>query len=108
MFTIDVRTVLFYSALIDAISLIVAWTLWRQNRKYYLGLSLWFVSYIMIFISAVLTTLRGYIPDLTSIAIANDLLIGGFVVLFIGLQRFIDKKVPNIFNYVLLLWSLNI
>ena len=102
MFNIDVRTVLFYSALINAISLIIVWTIWRQNRKHYEGLSLWFVTYIMLFISAVLTTLRGYIPDLVSIAIANDLLIGGFIVLYIGLQRFVDKKMPNAFNYVLL------
>jgi diguanylate cyclase (GGDEF)-like protein len=102
MFSIDIRTVIFFMVLIDAISLIIMIVLWVQNRNHFTGLSLWVVDYVFQMLAAALILSRGLIPDFMSMVLSNAMVVGGTLILYIGLQRFIGKKSSQIHNYFLL------
>lgn len=63
---------------------------------------LWLVNYVLLFIALLLITLRGLIPDLFSIVLANFFIIGGAVILYIGLGRYVRKEIKPLHNVVML------
>jgi len=76
-------------------------SLWRQNRKRSPEISLWLVDYILQFVAPLLISLRNIIPDLFSIVLANAFIIGGTVVLYVGLERYVGEKTRQLHNYVM-------
>ena len=102
MNTIDIRSLMFGYTISNAICLLVIWFLWRQNRNRSYGLGLWLFEFAFQFTAIVLVALRGLIPDLLSIVIANSLVIAGTIFLYIGLQRYTGIKRVNFPNWILL------
>jgi PAS domain S-box-containing protein len=102
MVALDMKTIIYFMILIDAISLIIMLLLWYQNRKTYPGLSLWIVDYFLQMIALSLIFVRGNIPDFASIVVSNTMIVGGTIFLLIGLQLFLNKKGTQIHNYVLM------
>ena len=58
------------------------------------GISEWGLGNIFFFTAALLTGLRGILPDLLSVVIGNSVLLGGVLLVHVGLLRFLDRAVP--------------
>jgi len=98
----DVKTVLFSYAVSNAISATVIFMLWRQNRNRFNGLGFWLADFVMQFIALSLVILRGVVPDLISMTVSNSLIIGGTILLYMGLERFVGKRSAPTYNIFLL------
>lgn len=99
---LDVRTLFFAHVLTSALGVAVMALLWVQNRRRLSASGFWFASYAMQFIALLLIGLRGIVPDLVSILIANVLIVAAYIVLLDGLVRFIEQPYPTVYNYFLL------
>ena len=99
---LDLRTVFIGYSINNAICAVVMALLWRQNHRRSPELGFWLANFILQFISIVLITLRGIVPDFLSIVVANVVGIAGLMLLFIGLERFVNKPGAQFHNYVLL------
>ncbi len=98
---IDIRTVLLSYIISNAICLVVMVALWRQHGRQSPGLGFWLADYAMHFAAVLLITLRGVIPDFTSIIVANALEMGGLIFLYIGLERYLGARSSQVHNAVL-------
>ncbi|MEI7815058.1 MAG: sensor domain-containing diguanylate cyclase [Coriobacteriia bacterium] len=99
---LDMQTVFAGYVACTAICAIVIGLLWGQGRERTPGVGLWLVFYSMQFVGLALITLRGAVPDLFSIVIANALIIGATLPLYKGLGRFLGKDLAQLHNYVIL------
>jgi diguanylate cyclase (GGDEF)-like protein len=99
---LDIETVLITYAASSAICLAVIAPVWLDNRKRIPGLGFWLADYILQFVAMPLIALRGIVPDFVSIVLANTFVIGGTILLYIGLQKFMDREGTRIYNYVML------
>ncbi|MCX5971617.1 MAG: PAS domain S-box protein, partial [Coprothermobacterota bacterium] len=87
------------TSVINAGSLVV---IWGQSRGRFAGISFWLVALALQAVGATLIVLRGMIPDLLSMVLANTVILAGVVILLIGLERFTGKRDRQVQNYVLL------
>ena len=101
MTLIDVRTLLIVYVMSSALCAVVMTSLWLQNRKRSPEIALWLVDFVLQFIALILIALRGVVPDLVSVVLANMFIIGGTVVLYIGLERYVGKESRQLHNYVM-------
>ncbi|MCM2266619.1 MAG: PAS domain-containing protein [Elusimicrobiales bacterium] len=85
---LDIRTVLFSQLLTHLVCTVVVWLLWRNNRERYRGLEFWVATFVLQLAGMVLIMLRGQIPDLLSMVVANVLALGGVALLYSGLASF--------------------
>jgi diguanylate cyclase (GGDEF)-like protein/PAS domain S-box-containing protein len=102
MTVIDIRTFFTCYVLSILLCVIVMTSLWWQNRKRSPEIALWLVDYILQFIALLLITFRGILPNLATIVLADLFIIGGTVVLYIGLGRYVEKESRQLHNYVML------
>ncbi len=77
MFIPDLKTILLVEMLIDGVAAAVMIQLWWQNRHRFDGLGWWLFFHLLLFVGLGLVSLRGRIPDLVSMAVANTLVVGG-------------------------------
>jgi PAS domain S-box-containing protein len=99
---IDIRTVIISYMLSTAICATVIAYLWLDHHKRFDGLSFWLAGYLMEFVGILLLALRTIVPDFWSIVAGNVLVLAGIFSLFLGLERFVDKRTAQIHNYILL------
>ncbi len=99
----DIRTILFSYIITNGICAIVVQSLWLQNRKRTPGLGYCLLDFYFQFISILLITLRGLIPDFISIVFSNTLSVAGTILLLVGLEIIFDRKRTQIHNYILVL-----
>jgi diguanylate cyclase (GGDEF)-like protein/PAS domain S-box-containing protein len=97
---LDVKTVFFVYVATSALSVIVMSSLWFQNRKRSPETALWLADFVMQFLGLLLLTLRGVVPDILSMVVANMLIIAGTVCLLIGLEIYLDLRGRQWQNYV--------
>jgi len=97
----DVRTVLVGYALADTLCLVVMGALYRQYRKRSPEIGLWLADYALQFVGLLLVSLRGVIPDVYSVILANVFILGGTVLLYQGLERYLGRRGPQLQNYLL-------
>ena len=102
MTDIDIRTIFTGYVLSILLCAIVMTSLWWQNRKRSPEIVFWLADYILQFIALLLMTFRGILPDFFTIVLANLFIIGGTVVLYIGLGRYVGKESRQLHNYVML------
>ncbi len=88
---------------LNAICLIVILLLWLRIRRRFAGIGFWLASYWMQFAGACLILIREFIPEVIPVILANGLLIGGGILLYVGLERFVGKGGPQAQNALLLL-----
>jgi diguanylate cyclase (GGDEF)-like protein/PAS domain S-box-containing protein len=98
----DIKTLMLLYVIINAISAGAVAVIWSQNRGRLAGISFWLVDMILQAIGAVLIVLRGLVPDLISMVLANTMIQAGALIIFIGLERFTGKKGWQVQNYVML------
>jgi diguanylate cyclase (GGDEF)-like protein/PAS domain S-box-containing protein len=99
---IDIRTFFTGYVLSILLCVVVMTSLWWQNRKRSPEIALWLVDYILQFIALLFITFRGILPDLFTIILANLFIIGGTIVLYIGLCRYVEKETRQLHNYAML------
>ncbi|HXZ38201.1 MAG TPA: PAS domain S-box protein, partial [Thermodesulfobacteriota bacterium] len=102
MILLDMRTLVFSNVVTDILCLLVVFLLWRQSRNRFAGMGFWVFDYTFQTAAMLLIILRGSIPDWASMVLSNTLVIGGALLGYMGLGRFVGKKVPQGHNYVLL------
>lgn len=99
---LDLRTILVSYALCNLICAIVLFSLWKQNRTRFAGLDLFMSSFLVNFLGILLLALRDIAPDFVSVLIGNVFLIAGVLILYLGLTYFLDRRVNQVHNFVLL------
>lgn len=99
---LDIRTIFIGYTISAAICAVVVAFLWRQNRRRYPGLGFWLANFVMQSVAVLLITLRGVVPDFISIVVANFLAVAGTILLYIGLEYFINKVSSQRHNYIVL------
>jgi diguanylate cyclase (GGDEF)-like protein/PAS domain S-box-containing protein len=102
MVTLDMRTVMLLSIIIYIICTLLIVLLWQQNRRRFAGITFWIFSFFLQTAGLGLIVLRGTISDWISIVIANVLILTGALLIFMGLERFVNKVGAQRHNYVLL------
>ena len=102
MNVIYLRTFFVSYVLFIALCVIVIASLWWQNRKRFPEIALWLTNYIFQFIALLLVSFRGIIPDFFSIVLANFFIIGGTIILYVGLCRYVGTKTSQLHNIMML------
>lgn len=102
MNVLDIRTVFLSYVISNALCAAVITTLWLRNRKRSPEMGFWLADYVMQLLALALIAMRGAIPDFLSIVVANGLVIGGTILLYIGLQRYVGRRGPQLQNYIML------
>jgi diguanylate cyclase (GGDEF)-like protein/PAS domain S-box-containing protein len=98
---LDMRTIIVLSVITNMICALFIAQLWLQNRRRFAGMAFWVLDFVFQALALVLIVLRGAIPDWMSMVLSNTLVIAGAILGFMGLERFLGKKGPQIHNYLL-------
>lgn len=99
---LDIRTILFSYAISNAISVVVMFSLWRQNRTRSPELILWLADFVLLFLALLTLFLRGILPDAVSIMLGYPLTLTGTLLLYIGLERYTSRRTSQWPNLLLL------
>jgi PAS domain S-box-containing protein len=100
---LDMRTIVFSYVITDIICVWFVVLLWRQNRNRFEGTAFWVIDFIFQAAALILIVLRGVLPDWISMVLSNTLVIAGAVLGFMGLERFVGKKGPQLHNCLLVM-----
>lgn len=101
---LDMRTLLMGNVVCSLICVVVLAILWRYNRDHFPATENWLRSLAMQFVGLSLIVLRGTVSDFLSIMVSAFLIVAGIMQLYIGLERFLERKRSSqCFNYALLL-----
>jgi PAS domain S-box-containing protein len=95
------RTILFSNVITSIVCALLVVQLWRQNRTRFAGITFWMIDFVFQAVALVLVIMRGAIPDWISMVLSNTLVIAGAILGFMGMERFLGKKGPQIHNYLL-------
>ncbi len=76
----------------------------KKNNKYIFGLTDWTIGLLLLSLVSVLFLLRGRIPDLFSIVIANVLVLAGFIMIAKGIRNFFET--PPLYSKPFIFFSL--
>lgn len=102
LFAFDTRTSIIIYSITNILLAFVIYKTWLQNRGKYDGLTFWLADYILQAIGIILAVMRGTIPDIVSIVIANLFMIAGAMLFMFGFGRFIGVNVKKVPNYICL------
>jgi diguanylate cyclase (GGDEF)-like protein/PAS domain S-box-containing protein len=98
----DIKTLMLLYVIINVISAAAMAVIWSQSRGRFAGIAFWLVDMILQAAGSTLIVLRGLVPDIVSMVLANAMVQAGAIIIFIGLERFSGKKGRQIHNYILL------
>lgn len=92
MIALDVETIFASSIILTTLCAIVTGSLWVRHHKRSPEVVLWLANAVMQLAALVLFALRGTISDFLSIIVANALFIGGTMLLYVGLERYVGRQ----------------
>jgi len=98
----DMRTVVITSAAIIFVCSLLLLMLWRQNHGRFSGMGIWTGGFTAIASGLSLLVLRGVIPSVASIFLANVVIMSGVLMTIIGTDRFLGRTDGHVRNYILL------
>jgi signal transduction histidine kinase len=102
MLTPDIRTIFLMIFLINAFLTLMIFAYWK-TQKTYDGFAIWATSLLFQSIAYLFFMLRGEVPDLLSIPVANMLSMLAMLMRIDGIRRFIWKKPLPVWYYSLLI-----
>jgi diguanylate cyclase (GGDEF)-like protein/PAS domain S-box-containing protein len=102
MDVLNLHTVIVGSVTTGALSILVMASLWRQNRERSPEIALWLVQSVLVFIGMALLFLRGTVPAVLSIVLAEVLVAAGMLALYQGLGTYVGKKSSQLHNYAII------
>ncbi|WP_321328523.1 GGDEF domain-containing protein [uncultured Ilyobacter sp.] len=88
-----VKIALISHCISNIIVTLVIFSLWRQNKSRFNGISSWMFSFLLQAVGMPLIFMRGIIPDFFSIVLSNTLIVAGSVILYFGFGDFINEKI---------------
>ena len=100
---LDMRTIVLGYIFTNTICAWFVLMLWRQSRDRFAGTAFLVFDFVFQAVALVLVVMRGSIPDWISMIISNTMVIVGAILGFMGLERFVGKKGPQIHNYLLII-----
>jgi PAS domain S-box-containing protein len=99
---LDMRTLMITFVINSLMNTIVMAIYWRQNRKYYRGISTWLIALALQTTGFLLLGIRGMLPDILTIVFSNFLIASSSLMLFKGLKNFINYKSKDLHNYFII------
>ncbi|MEI7671951.1 MAG: PAS domain S-box protein, partial [Deltaproteobacteria bacterium] len=108
MYLLDMRTIVFSYLITNIICVWFVVQLWRQNRNRFAGTVFWVIDFLFQAVALFLIVMRGAIPDWISMILSNTLVISGAILGFVGQERFLGKKGPQIQNYLLVILFISV
>lgn len=105
---IDIRTLLLSIIITNIVSASVMVLFCMQNRKKFAGTEFWILDFAFQAIGFILLALRGQIPDFVSMVVSNTFFVTGILLGYIGILRFLNKKVSQIPNIILIVLFIGI
>ena len=99
---LDMKTIVLSNLVTDIVCVWVLMLLWRQSRQRFAGTGFWVLDLVFQAAALFLIVLRGRVPDWISMTGSNTLVIAGALLGYMGLERFVGKKGPQVQNYILL------
>ena len=102
MYDLELHTVIVGSVTTGFLSILVMTSLWWQNRERSPEIALWLLQSVLVFIGMALLFLRGIVPDILSVVLAEVFVCAGMVALYAGLGTYVGRKSPQLHNYVFL------
>jgi len=100
---LDMRTIVFSYVVTNIICVWFVLLLWRQSRDRFAGIAFLVIDFIFQTAALILIVLRGAVPDWISMILSNTLVVTGAILGFMGLERFVGKRGPQIHNYLLVI-----
>lgn len=100
---IDIRTLVLFYLIANALNSSLLFLIWRLYRKHYSGLFLLLVNMCFQTISSFFLLLRGGIPDYLSIIVSSLFAVSGMIFALKGLELFFNQGKRRIYNYVLVI-----
>ena len=82
---LDIKTLIFLNVIINLVNTSVMAIIWHQYRKHFAGLLFLLADMILKTAGFFLVLLRGSIPDLISIVLANTFIMAGALFVLIGI-----------------------
>jgi PAS domain S-box-containing protein len=102
MTLLDMRTLILSYAIVDIACLMVIVSFWWQTRRRFAGTVFFVFDFVFQTSALFLIILRGQIPNWMSYVLASTMVVGGALLGYIGLERFLERRGSQIHNYVLL------
>jgi len=99
----DIKTLMMLYVLINIIGVGAIAIIWSQNHKRFGGITYWLADMICQTVGILLIIMHGAIPDIVLILGSNSLILIGDVVLLIGLEIFVGKKIARVFKSLLII-----
>jgi len=103
MSVLDVRTVMIGHLVANALGVVVTLYLRLQNRGRFAGMTSWLAGFSLQTLGTLLMILRGTVPDIFSILLANAMLLAGAIAIVAGLTRFMGGSRSSLADGILLL-----
>ncbi|MBP7459845.1 MAG: GGDEF domain-containing protein [Candidatus Delongbacteria bacterium] len=97
---LDLRSIAVATIVASGVCTLLIIILWRQNRDRFDGLGYLSIDLMFQTLGLVFVSLRNLIPDWISIVVSNGMIIIGFWMGYIGLQRFTGIKSHRIVNLI--------
>lgn len=101
MISFDMRTIIFSFVLINILSTLIIFFLWKQYRMRYSGLGLLVTGYSLQFVAYILIFLRDSVSDWLSFGVGNSLSVAGIIIGLVGLAKYAGRRVSMIPDYII-------
>jgi PAS domain S-box-containing protein len=102
MILFDMRTLILSYAIVDIACLMVIVSFWWQTRRRFAGTTFFVFDFTFQTLALFLIIMRGLIPDWMSYVLASTMVVGGALLGYIGLERFLARRHSQLHNYILL------
>ena len=100
---LDMRTLMITYVINSLLNTLVMIIYWRQNRKYFDGISKWTIALVMQTIGFLLLSSRGFLPDFITIVVSNVIIVVASFIIYLGFAEFVKWKSKYTFNYIALI-----
>jgi diguanylate cyclase (GGDEF)-like protein/PAS domain S-box-containing protein len=98
---LDMRTLIFSMGVTHLLCAGMMLVLWWQSRQRFAGTGLWAAEFVLQAVAVVLLGMRDTTTLWVSVVLANGLAMGGLVLGYVGLARFLGRAAPQWQNAVL-------
>lgn len=98
----DIKTVMSLWLLVSVISALTVVSMYFRYRDRFQGIAFWALHMGLYSAGLLLLTLRGAIPDVFSVLLANFLLVLSLFFLLTGMERFVGRSGRHFHNYALI------
>ncbi len=100
---LDTRTIIILYFIINIISAGSMAIMWKQHRQRYSGILLWTINMILQACGLFMLMLGEVFGHVITVLFSNTIIVGGIILLYLGLQKFVGQKTSQLHNYLALL-----